>query len=129
MQPSAETVKSIDDTINSLGAAAIERLGIAARRQKQCDALRKAQTAFAAAAAPAMIAAQTRIKAVLGSANLLSQDDTIEAAHAIGQLGNVIAGTNLLASHMMAALSATNGDALEQVEKAFKAASPDLQPR
>ena len=122
-----ETVKSIDDTINSLGAAATERLGIAARRQKQYDALRKAQTAFAAAAAPAMIAAQTRIKAILGSANLLSQDDTIEAAQAIEQLGNVIAGTNLLASHMMAALSATNGDALEQVEKAFKAASPDLK--
>jgi methyl-accepting chemotaxis protein len=122
-----ETVKSIDDTINSLGAAATERLGIAAQRQKQYDALRKAQTAFAAAAAPATIDAQTRIKAVLGSANLLSQDDTIEAAQAIEQLGNVVAGTNLLASHMMAALSATNGDALEQVEKAFKAASPDLK--
>jgi methyl-accepting chemotaxis protein len=122
-----ETVKSIDDTINSLGAAATERLGIAAQRQKQYDALRKAQTAFAAAAAPAMIDAQTGIKAVLGSANLLSQDDAIEAAQAIEQLGNVIAGTNLLASHMMAALSATNSDALEQVEKAFKAASPDLK--
>ena len=122
-----ETVKSIDDTINSLGAAATERLGIAAQRQKQYDALRKAQTAFAAAAAPATIDAQTRIKAVPGSANLISQDDTIEAAQAIEQLGNVIAGTNLLASHMMAAFSATNGDALEQVEKAFKAASPDLK--
>ena len=122
-----ETVKSIDDTINSLGAAATERLGIAAQRQKQYDALRKAQTAFAAAATPAMIDAQTRIKAVLGSANLLSQDDAIEAAQAIEQLGNVVASTNLLASHMMAALSATNSDALEQVEKAFKAASPNLK--
>jgi methyl-accepting chemotaxis protein len=122
-----ETVKSIDDTINSLGAAATERLGIAAQRQKQYDALRKAQTAFAAAAAPAMIDAQTGIKAVLGSANLLSQDDAIEAAQAIEQLGSVVAGTNLLASHMMAALSATNSDALEQVEKAFKAASPNLK--
>jgi methyl-accepting chemotaxis protein len=126
-----ETVKSIDDTINSLGAAATERLGIAAQRQKQYDALRKAQTAFAAAAAPAMIDAQTGINAVLGSANLLSQDDAteaaLEAAQAIEQLGSVVAGTNLLASHMMAALSATNSDALEQVEKAFKAASPDLK--
>jgi methyl-accepting chemotaxis protein len=122
-----ETVKSIDDTIKSLGAAATERLGIAAQREKQYDALRKAQTAFAAAAAPAMIDAQTRIKAILGSANLLSQDDAIEAAQAIEQLGNVIAGTNLLASHMMAALSATNSDALEQVEKAFKAASPNVK--
>ncbi len=122
-----ETVKSIDDTIKSLGAAATERLGIAAQRERQYDALRKAQTAFAAAAAPAMIDAQTRIKAILGAANLLSQDDAIEAAQAIEQLGNVIASTNLLASHMMAALSATNSDALEQVEKAFKAASPNVK--
>src|SRR5216684_4151844 len=76
-----ETVKSIDDTIKSLGAAATERLRIAAQREKQYDALRKAQTAFAAAAGPAM----------------------------------------------MAALSATNGDALEQVEKAFKAAYPNIK--
>jgi methyl-accepting chemotaxis protein len=122
-----ETVKSIDDTIKSLGAAATERLGIAAQREKQYDALRKAQTAFAAAAAPAMIDAQTRIKAILGSANLLSQDDAIEAVQAIEQLGNVVASTNLLTSHMMAALSATNSDALEQVEKAFKAASPNVK--
>ena len=73
-----------------------------------------------------MIDAQTRIKTVLGSANLLSEDDAIDAALAIEQLGNVVAGTNLLASHMMAALSATNSDALEQVEKAFKAASPNV---
>src|SRR5216683_2982809 len=122
-----ETVKSIDDTIKSLGAAATERLRIAAQREKQYDALRKAQTAFAAAAGPAMIDAQTRIRAILGSANLLSQDDAIEAAQAIEQLGNVIASTNLLASHMMAALSATNSDALEQVEKAFKAAYPNIK--
>jgi methyl-accepting chemotaxis protein len=121
-----ETVKSIDDTIKSLGAAATERLGIAAEREKQYDALRKAQTAFAAAAGPMMIEAQTRIKAILASANLLSQDDAIEAAQAIEQLGNVVASTNLLASHMMAALSATNSDALDQVEKAFKAAYPDV---
>jgi methyl-accepting chemotaxis protein len=121
-----ETVKSIDDTIKSLGAAATERLGIAAQREKQYDALRKAQTGFVAAAGPAMIDAQARIKAVLGSANLLSQDDAIQAAQAVEQLGNVIASTNLLASHMMAALSATNSDALE-LEKAFKAAYPNVK--
>jgi methyl-accepting chemotaxis protein len=122
-----ETVKNIDDTIRSLGAAATERLGIAAQREKQYDALRKAQTAFAAAADPAMIEAQTRIKAVLGSANLLAHDDAIQAFQWVEQLGNVIASTNLLASHMMAALSATNSDALEQVEKAFKAAYPNVK--
>ena len=98
-----ETVKNIDDTIKSLGAAATERLGIAAQREKQYDALRKAQTAFAAAAGPAMIDAQTRIKAILGSANLLSQDDAIEAAQAIDQLGEIVAGANLMARNMMAA--------------------------
>jgi len=89
-----ETVKSIDDTIKSLGAAATERLGIAAQREMQYDDLRKAQTASAAAAGPAMIDEQTRIRAILGSASLLSQDDAIEAAQAIEQLGNVIAGTS-----------------------------------
>jgi hypothetical protein len=39
-----------------------------------------------------MIDVQTRIKAVLWSANLLSQDDAIEAAQAIEQLGNVASG-------------------------------------
>ena len=40
----SETVKNIDDTINSLGAAARERLAAAAEHEKQYDALRSAQT-------------------------------------------------------------------------------------
>ena len=45
-----ETVKNIDDMIKSLGSAARERLELAAQHEKQYDALRKAQTAFVAAA-------------------------------------------------------------------------------
>ena len=69
-----ETVKNIDDTIKSLGSAARERLEAAAQREKQYDALRSAQAAFAAAASPAMMDAQTRINAILGSAKLSADD-------------------------------------------------------
>src|ERR1700733_15648878 len=44
----SETVKNIDDTINSLGAAARERLEAAAAHEKLYDALRSAQTTFTA---------------------------------------------------------------------------------
>jgi len=115
----SETVKNIDDTIKSLGAAAKERLDAGAVHEQQYEALRKAQAAFVAASGPAMMDAQARINAVLGSANL-SQDDAVEAARSVEQLGNIIANTNLLASDMTAALAAGNSDALEPIEKAFK---------
>jgi methyl-accepting chemotaxis protein len=114
-----ETVKNIDDMIKSLGSAARERLDVAALHDKQYTALRKAQTDFVAASAPAMMDAQSQINAILGSANL-SSDDATEAARTVELLGNVIASTNLMASDMMAALTANNSDALEAIEKEFK---------
>jgi methyl-accepting chemotaxis protein len=121
-----ETVKNIDDTITSLGSAARERLEAAAQHEKQYDALRKAQASFVAAAAPAMMDAQTQINAILQSANL-SPDDATEAARAVEQLGNVVASGNLMASDMTAALSAGSGDTLDAIEKEFKTALPRLK--
>jgi methyl-accepting chemotaxis protein len=115
-----ETVKNIDDTIKSLGAAARERLLIAAQHDKQYDALRNAQASFVAAASPAMMDAQAQINAILGSANL-SPDDATQAARTVDQLGDVIASGNLMASEMNAALSANSSDTLEAIEKEFKA--------
>jgi methyl-accepting chemotaxis protein len=115
-----ETVKNIEDMIKSLGSAARERLEVAALHEKQYAALRKAQTDFVAASAPAMMDAQSQINAILGSANL-STDDATEAARTVEQLGNVVASTNLMASDMTAALSANNSDTLEAIEKEFKA--------
>src|SRR5712671_7192254 len=66
----SETVKNIDDTIKSLGAAARERLDAAAQHAKLYQALRNAQSGFVAAASPTMMDAQLRINAILGSANL-----------------------------------------------------------
>jgi methyl-accepting chemotaxis protein len=114
-----ETVKNIDDTIKSLGAAARERLEAAAQHKKQYDALRKAQADFVAAANPAMLDAQMQITAILGSANL-SPDDATQAARTVEQLGNVVASGNLAASDMIAALSADGPDTLEAIEKQFK---------
>jgi methyl-accepting chemotaxis protein len=116
----SETVKNIDDNIKSLGAAARERLEAAAQHGKQYDALRKAQAAFVAAAAPAMMDAQAQINAILGSANL-SPDDAVEAVRTVDQLGNVVASGNLMASDMIAALSAGGSGTLDAIEREFKA--------
>ncbi len=129
-----ETVKNIDDTIKSLGAAARERLGIAAQHEKQYDALRSAQAGFVAASSPAMMDAQAQINAILQSANL-SPDDATQAARTVDQLGNVVASGNLAASQMIAALSANSSDTLDAIEKEFKVAQArvksnlDLLPR
>src|SRR5882672_2053716 len=107
-----ETVKNIDDMINSLGAAARERLAAAAEHEKQYQALRTAQGEFVAAANPAMLDAQTQINAILGSAKM-EPDDATHAARTIEQLGNVVSSSNLMASNMAAALTANSGDTLE----------------
>src|ERR1700737_2369836 len=116
----SETVKNIDGTIKSLVAAARERVETAAQHEKQYDTLRNAAARFVAAASPAMMDAQTQINAILGSANL-SQDDAAQAARTVDQLGNVIAGGNLMAAEMIAALSAGSSDTLDTIEKEFKA--------
>jgi methyl-accepting chemotaxis protein len=115
-----ETIKNIDEMIKSLGGAARERLEAAAQHDKQYDALRGAQAGFVAAAAPAMMDAQAQINAILGSANL-STDDATQAAQTVEQLGNVISSSNLMASEMIAALSANSSDTLDAIEKEFKA--------
>ncbi|MEA2795348.1 MAG: hypothetical protein QOI87_2728 [Bradyrhizobium sp.] len=121
-----ETVKNIEEAIKSLVAAARERLEAAAQHQKQYDALRSAQANFVAAASPAMMDAQIQINAILGSANL-SQDDATQAARTVDQLGNVIASSNLMASEMIAALSANSSDTLDTIEKEFKATQAHVQ--
>jgi methyl-accepting chemotaxis protein len=117
----SETLKSIDDTIRSLGAAATERLDLATRHAKLYEELRKSHDAFIEIANPVMLDAQTQMNAVLSSANL-SQDDATDAGRRIEQLGNVIAQSNLIASDLMAALSAGSADDLEPVESSFKEA-------
>jgi methyl-accepting chemotaxis protein len=130
----SETVKNIDDAIKDLGAAARERLQAAALHEKQYNALRKAQGSFTAAAGPAMMDAQARINAILGSASL-SQDDAAQAARTIEQLGNVIASGNLAACNIAATLSANERDTLDTIEKEFRETATrvrtnlDLLPR
>jgi methyl-accepting chemotaxis protein len=114
-----ETVKNIDDMIRSLGSAARERLDVAALHDRQYNALRGAQGAFAAAANPATRDAPTQLNAVLGSANLAA-DDATEAARNVDQLGSVIASSYQAASEMNAALSANSSDTLDAIEKEFK---------
>ncbi|MGB8607779.1 methyl-accepting chemotaxis protein [Bradyrhizobium sp.] len=129
-----ETVKNIDEMIKSLGAAARERLEAAAQHEKQYDALRSAQAGFVAAAAPAMTDAQAQISSILEQAKL-SPDDAAQAARAVDHLGSAVASSHLMASEMIAALSANGSDTLEAIEKEFKAtqarvkSSLDLLPK
>jgi methyl-accepting chemotaxis protein len=117
-----ETIKNINETTQSLVSAARERLAAAAAHDKQYGALREAQGAFVTAASPGMMAAQTRINIILGSANL-SANDANEAAQTVNQLGNVVANGNLAAADMSAALSANSGNQIDDIEKEFKAAA------
>jgi len=114
-----DTVKSIDEATQSLVSAARERLETGALHDKQYEALRKTQLAFVGAAGPAMLDAQTRLSAILGAADL-SADDATEAARTVAQISTVSANGNLMAADMMAALSASNSDTLEAIEKEFK---------
>ncbi|PZA11478.1 methyl-accepting chemotaxis protein [Rhodopseudomonas palustris] len=116
-----ETLKNIADTIRSLGSAAKERLDLSTQHAKLYAELRRSHDAFIAVANPAMLDAQTQMNALLGAANL-SQDDATAAGRHIEQLGNVIALSNLIASDLMAALSASSSDDLEPVEASFKEA-------
>ncbi|MBJ7405996.1 MAG: methyl-accepting chemotaxis protein [Bradyrhizobium sp.] len=122
----SDTMKSINEAAQSLAKAARERLDIAALHDKQYDALRSAQGAFVGAASPAMLEAQTRVNAVLGSADLSAADAT-EAAQTVGQLGNVVASGNLAAANMSAALSANTSDKLDDIQKEFKTAQGRLR--
>ena len=122
----SETMKSINEAAQSLAKAARERLDIAALHDKQYDALRNAQGAFVGAASPAMLDAQTRVNAILGSANMSAEDAT-EAAQTVGQLGNVVASGNLAAADMSAALSANTSDKLDDIQKGFKTAQGRLR--
>jgi len=122
----SETMKSINEAAQSLAKAARERLDIAALHEKQYDALRSAQGAFVGAASPAMLEAQTRMNAILGSA-ILSADDANDVAQTVGQLGNVVASGNLAAADMSAALSASTSDKLDDIQKEFKTAQGRLR--
>lgn len=121
-----DTMKSINEAAQSLAKAARERLDIAALHEKQYDVLRNAQGAFVGAASPAMLDAQTRVNAILGSADLSTADAT-DAAQTVGQLGNVVASGNLAAADMSAALSASTSDRLDDIQKEFKTAQGRLR--
>jgi methyl-accepting chemotaxis protein len=121
-----ETVKNIDEMINSLGSAARERLEAAALHEKQYHALRTAQEEFVAASAPAIMDAQSQLNAILSSAEP-SSDDAAIAARTLEQLGNVVASGNLLVSDMTAALSAADSNTLEAIEKEFRQTEARVQ--
>ena len=117
----AETVKNIDDMIQSLGNAARERLETGAAHDKLYGAVRAAQTAFVKAAGPAMVGAQTQLNGIFGAPDF-SQDEATKAEQLVEQLGDIVAGGNLMAFNLISALSSDSSDALETIEKEFRTA-------
>ncbi|MDB5580308.1 MAG: chemotaxis protein [Bradyrhizobium sp.] len=117
----AETVKNIDEMIQSLGNAARERLEIGVQHEKLYSAVRAAQTAFVKAAGPAMVGAQTQLNGIFGAPDF-SQDEATKAEQVVEQLGDVVAGGNLMAFNLISALSSDSSDALETIEKEFRSA-------
>jgi methyl-accepting chemotaxis protein len=115
-----ETIKNINDATQSLVSASRERLEAAAEHDKQFEALLAAQAAFVTAANPVMLGAQIELHAILSSATP-SIDDANRAAQTVDQIGNVVAGGNLAAAQMAAALSANASETLEDLERDFKA--------
>jgi methyl-accepting chemotaxis protein len=115
-----DTVKNIGDTIQSLTAAAQERLDATAQHQKLFEQLREAENLFVSMSAPALMDAQGSMTAALNSANF-SRDHAAATARTIEQVGDIIASTNLIAADLMSALSVDNPDALTPIERSFKA--------
>ncbi len=121
IDPLRANVKNISDDTKSLVSASHQRLDAAAEHDKQYEALRSAMEAFVSAADPALLDAQIRMNAVLGSATLSAKDAT-DAVQTISEVGNVVASGNLAAADLVAALSANSSDTLDDIEKEFKAA-------
>ncbi|MFZ2160469.1 MAG: methyl-accepting chemotaxis protein [Bradyrhizobium sp.] len=117
----AETIKNIDETIQSLGNAARERLEAGAQHEKLYGKVRAAQAAFVKAAAPAMIGAQTQLSGIFGAADF-NQDEASKAEQVVDQIGDVVAGGNLMAFNMISALSSDSSDTLEAIDKEFRTA-------
>ena len=120
-----ETSNSIGDMVTSLGKAAKDRFDAVALRKKQIAELQKSHNEFLAAASIATLQAQTRLNAVLSSANL-SQSDAMDSARAIDGLGNMIASGNQLAADMAAALTAANTAAIDWLKKTSQTKKEEL---
>lgn len=116
-----DSVKNIEDTIRSLGAATQEKIDAGIQHEKLYNAVRAAADNFVKKAAPSIADAQTGMDATL-RAVVFSAEDSGEASRIIVQIGNVVADTNLISSDLMAALSAGTSDALSPTEDSFKTA-------
>jgi methyl-accepting chemotaxis protein len=121
-----DSVKNIEDTIRSLGAATQEKIDVAVQHEKLYNAIRAAADNFVRKAAPAITDAQGGMDATL-RAVVFSAEDSGEASRIIVQIGSVVADTNLISSDLMAALSAGTGDALSPIEENFKTARERVQ--
>ena len=68
-----------------------------------------------------MIGAQTQLSGIFGAADF-NQDEATKAEQVVDQIGDVVAGGNLMAFNMISALSSDSSDTLEAIDKEFRTA-------
>ena len=113
-----ENVKMLDDTINSLRAAAKERLDLAAEHTKKFDAARTAHNAVVAIIGSAAEDAKASVNSALVNPNA-EPKEAIKAMRGVDMLASLLADINFAASNISAAANANNAESLSDQEYAF----------
>ncbi len=120
-----ETIKSIDDTVDSFGNAAKERLEILAARDKMYETLRTTRAQFVKDAVPILTQAMERLTKVLGSSDF-DADTARAASDEVNGLFAVTATANGMMADMTAAFAAT--DDLDALQSSFDASRKRIEP-
>ncbi|EKS34261.1 MAG: methyl-accepting chemotaxis protein [Afipia broomeae] len=113
-----ENVKMLDDTINSLRAAAKERLDLAAEHNKKFEAARAAHSAVVTIISSAAEDAKAAVNSALVNPNA-EPKEAIKAMRGVDMLASLLADINFAASNISAAANANNAETLSDQEYAF----------
>ena len=113
-----ENVKMLDDTINSLRAAAKERLDLAAEQNKKFEAARAAHSAVVNIISSAAEDAKASVNSALVNPNA-EPKEAIKAMRGVDMLASLLADVNFAASNISAAANANNAETLSDQEYAF----------
>ncbi|MDR3467160.1 MAG: methyl-accepting chemotaxis protein [Xanthobacteraceae bacterium] len=120
-----ETIKAIDDTVDSFGNAAKERLELLTARNKMYETLRATRTQYVKDAVPLLTQAQERLSALLRSSDF-DTDTARAAADELNQMFGLVAVANGMTADMMAAFAAV--DDLDALQSSFDASRKRIDP-
>ena len=113
-----ENVKTLDETIGSLRAAAKERLDLAGRHAQQFQAARLAHTAVVNTIGSAAEDAKATVNTALVNPNA-APGEALRAMRGVDMLASLLADVNFAASTINAAASTNDADKLNDMEHIF----------